>query len=175
MFLPNERIPKKGYGIIPSSSHSRPSSRTSVSSSTKVPIPQENPQLSKYRSSKGPSPHSSSKRRKPQERKGTSKSSPSMGHDKGDGRHLIKPSPNRAFHVEPSPAEKNEAEEIARDILGHFFEVRTVKIIIKLQATRMNPLERKLVRDVLNYDKKAETDLACLAKMLEDWGKDGSF
>jgi hypothetical protein len=98
-----------------------------------------------------------------------------MGRDKGDGRHLIKPSPNLAYHVEPSPAEKKEAEEIARDILGHFFEVPTVKIIIKLQATRMHPLEWKLVRDVLNYGKKAETDLARLARMIEDWGKDGSY
>jgi hypothetical protein len=98
-----------------------------------------------------------------------------MRRDKGDGRHLIKPSPNRAYHVEPSLAEKKEAEEIARDILGRFFEVPTVKIIIKLQATRMHPLEWKLVRDVLKYDKRAETDLACLARMLEDWGKDGSY
>jgi hypothetical protein len=98
-----------------------------------------------------------------------------MGPDKGDGRHLIKPSPNRAYHVESSPTEKREAEEIARDILGHFFDVPTVKIIIKLQATRVHLLEWKLVRDVLKYDKRAETDLACLARMLEDWGKDGSY
>jgi hypothetical protein len=98
-----------------------------------------------------------------------------MGPDEGDGRHLIKPSPNRAYHVEPSPAEKKEVEEIARDILGHFFEVPTVKIIIKLQAARMHPLEWKLVRGVLKYDKRAETDLACLARMLEGWGKDGSY
>jgi hypothetical protein len=98
-----------------------------------------------------------------------------MRRDKGDGRHLIKPSPNRAYHVEPSLAEKKEAGEIARDILGRFFEVPTVKIIKKLQATRMHPLKWKLVRDVLKYDKRAETDLACLARMLEDWGKDGSY
>jgi hypothetical protein len=68
-----------------------------------------------------------------------------------------------------------KVEEIARDILGHFVDVPIVKILIKLQATRMHPLGWKLVRDILEYEKRAKNDLTCLARMLEDWAKDGGY
>lgn len=79
------------------------------------------------------------------------------------------PPPNRARQIDPpSKHAQQEAEEKARDILGpHFIDAPTVKVILKLQATRMDPLEWVSVKKVLQREPEAATNLFLLACLLE--------
>jgi len=80
---------------------------------------------------------------------------------------LIPPSSNQAHRIEPSKHEQQEAEAIARDILGVYIRAPTAKTILDLQATLMDPLEWILVRNVIVKHPKAEVDLMYLAFWLQ--------
>lgn len=87
------------------------------------------------------------------------------------------PSPNNAKHIDrPSKHAREEAEETARDILGpKFINAPTVKVILKLQATRMNPLEWVSVKEVLQREPEAATNLFLLACLLDDDAEDAEL
>ncbi|CZR60359.1 uncharacterized protein PAC_10255 [Phialocephala subalpina] len=55
----------------------------------------------------------------------------------------------------------------SKDILGEgLIEAPTIQIILKLQATRMNPLEWQAIRDVLEINEEAFTDIRKLCSLL---------
>ncbi|KAE8445316.1 hypothetical protein EG329_013554 [Mollisiaceae sp. DMI_Dod_QoI] len=85
-----------------------------------------------------------------------------------------KPGPNQARHFEASEQEHEEAVEIARDILGEYLiDAPTVQIILELQATRMDPLEWLSIKEVLEVDEEAFTDIARLCYLLHRREKEG--
>jgi hypothetical protein len=89
----------------------------------------------------------------------------------GDSR--IMPSENRARHVgPPSQHEQEEAEETARDILGpRIINYPTVQFILKLQATRMDPMEWVSVKDAIKREPDAGKSLFLLAYLLHKEAK----
>src|SRR5712664_1705709 len=79
------------------------------------------------------------------------------------------PSKNHTRHIKPpAQAEQEEAEETARDILGpRIINLPTVQLILKLEATRMNPMEWVSVKQVIENEPKAGSSLFLLAKLLD--------
>jgi hypothetical protein len=84
------------------------------------------------------------------------------------GRQIV-PSKSRACHAEqPTKREQEDAEEIVRDIIGpHLIKAPTVQMILKLQATRMDPLEWISIRRAIEIEPKAGKSLLLLARLLD--------